>query len=91
MDPDRTPLPADEQSLMRFATSLFNSLGHSSIKLYLSSMHLTSELKGPHDAVGSLLLWFLSFPSEFKTYSPFDPSVHQAVSHVQANMLVDPT
>ena len=47
MDANGALLPADERSLMRFATSLSDSLRHSSIKLYLiavRSLHIDQGL-----------------------------------------------
>ena len=50
LSPDGALLPADEQSLMRFATSLADNLHHSSIKVYLSavrSLHIDNGLPDP--------------------------------------------
>ena len=50
VDASGAPLPADERSLMRFATSLSDSLRHSSIKVYLSavrSLHIDQGLPDP--------------------------------------------
>lgn len=59
--------------LIRFATSLSTNLNYLSTKLYLSSTHLTSELKGPHDAVGSLLLCFFCFLTSSWPIHPLTP------------------
>ena len=52
LSPDGTLLPAEEQSLMHFATLLANdSLHHSSIKVHLSavrSIHIDNGLSDPH-------------------------------------------
>lgn len=37
--PDEALIPADERTLVHFVTSLSDSFHHSSIKVYLSSMH----------------------------------------------------
>ena len=128
---------------MRFATSLSDSLHHSSIKVYLSavrSLHIDQGLPDPlvnclqlqyllrgikrvqgssptkrlpvtidilRVIQGSLdlssrdhvMLWaacclgFFGFlrVGEFTTSRPFDPSIHLAVSDVQAHTLVNPT
>ena len=135
-------MPADEQSLVCFASLLADNLHHSSIKVYLSavrSLHIDNGLPDPlvnclqlqhllrgmkcvqgsspptrlpitidllqiiqlsldvkfHDHV---MLWacclgFFGFlrAGEFTTNSSFDPSIHLAVSDVQADALVDPT
>ena len=50
LSPDGALLPADEQSLMRFASFLADSLHHSSIKVYLSavrSLHIDNGLPDP--------------------------------------------
>ena len=50
LSPEGALLPADEQSLMRFATMLADSLNHSSIKVYLSavrSLHIDNRLADP--------------------------------------------
>lgn len=136
-------MPADEQSLMRFAALLADNLHHSSIKVYLSavrSLHIDNGLPDPlvnclklqrllrgiKRVQGSsppsrlpitvdllqiiqrsldlrvydhVMLWavcclgFFGFlrAGEFTTNSPFDPSIHLAVSDIQADALVDPT
>ncbi len=136
-------LPADERSLMRFATSLSDNLRHSSIKVYLSavrSLHIDQGLPDPlvnclqlqrllqgikraqgasptkrllvtidilkviHGSLDltsrdHVMLWaacclgFFGFlrAGEFTTSQPFDPSIHLAVSDVQADTLVNPT
>ena len=128
---------------MRFASSLSDSLRHSSIKVYLSAVHSLHINKGLPDPLvnclqlqrllrgikrvqglsptkrppvtidilrviqGSLdlssrdhvTLWaacclgFFGFlwAGEFTASQPFDPSIHLAVSEVQANTLVNPT
>ena len=50
LSPEAALLPADEQSLMCFATMLADSLNHSSIKVYLSavrSLHIDNGLADP--------------------------------------------
>ena len=50
LSPAGALLPANEQSLMRFATMLADSLNHSSIKVYLSavrSCHIDNGLADP--------------------------------------------
>ena len=143
MSPEGALVPADEQSLMRFASLLADNLHHSSIKVYLSavrSLHIDNGLPDPlvnclqlqrllrgikcvqgsppssclpitidllqiiqrsldlkcHDHVmlwAACCLGFFGFlrEGEFTTNSPFDPSIHLAVSDVQADALVDPT
>ena len=53
MDVNGALLPADEGSLIPFATSFSDSLLHSFMKVYLSAMHSLSIEQG------SLLSWFL--------------------------------
>ena len=50
LSPEGALLPADEQTLMRFAMMLADSLNHSSIKVYLSavrSLHIDHRLADP--------------------------------------------
>ena len=136
-------MPADEQSLMRFASLLADNLHHLSIKVYLStvrSLHMDNGLPDPlvdclqlqrllrgiKHVQGSsplsrplitvdllqiiqrsldlkvydhVVLWvacclgFFGFlrAGEFTTHSAFDPSIHLAVTDIQADALVDPT
>ena len=143
VDANGAPLPADERSLMRFATSLSDSLRHSSKKVYLSAvrslridqglpdplvncLQLHRLLRGIKRVQGSsptkrlpvtidilrviqgsldlssrdhVMLWaacclgFFGFlrAGEFTTPRSFDPSIHLAVSDVQADTLVNPT
>ena len=136
-------MPADEQSLMRFAVLLADNLHHLSIKVYLSavrSLHIDNGLPDPlvnclqlqrllrgiKRVQGSsppshlpitvdllqiiqrsldlrvsdhVMLWaacclgFFGFlrAGKFTTNSSFDPSIHLAVSDIQADALVDPT
>ena len=144
LSPDGALLPADEQSLMRFATLLANdSLHHSSIKVYLSavrSLHIDNGLPDPlvnclqlqrllrgikcvqgsspskrlpitidllkviqhsldFNSRDHIMFWtaccigFFGFlwAGEFTANPPFDPSIHLAVSDVQADALVDPS
>ena len=50
LSPEGALLPADEQTLVHFATMLADSLNHSSIKVYLSavrSLHIDNRLADP--------------------------------------------
>ena len=46
LSPEGALLPANEQTLMRFATMLADSFNHSSIKVYFSTVNLFTSITG---------------------------------------------
>ena len=75
LSPDASLLPADEQSLMHFVSSLADSLHHSSIKVYLSAVRPLRIDNGlPDPLVNCLQLQLHKACSRF--ISPEAPACH---------------